>query len=68
MDRQNLTLLMDLHDLTMMQGYFKNKVRNKTVIFAAFYRRITWVFLTENSFPKSNYPKIGKRLPTQATR
>ena len=24
MDRQNLTLLTDLYELTMMQGYFKN--------------------------------------------
>lgn len=38
MDRQNLTLMTDLYELTMMQGYFKNKDRNKTVIFDAFYR------------------------------
>lgn len=38
MDRQNLTLLTDLYELTMMQGYFKNKNRNETVIFDAFYR------------------------------
>ncbi len=38
MDRQNLTLLTDFYELTMMQGYFKNKARNDTVIFDAFYR------------------------------
>ncbi|MCR4588818.1 MAG: nicotinate phosphoribosyltransferase [Lachnospiraceae bacterium] len=38
MDRQNLTLLTDLYELTMMQGYFKNKNANQTVIFDAFYR------------------------------
>lgn len=38
MDRQNLTLLTDLYELTMMQGYFKNKSQNETVIFDAFYR------------------------------
>ena len=38
MDRQHLTLLTDLYELTMMQGYFKNKDRNETVIFDAFYR------------------------------
>lgn len=38
MDGQNLTLLTDLYQLTMMQGYFKNKDRNETVIFDAFYR------------------------------
>ncbi len=38
MDRQNLTLLTDLYELTMMQGYFKNKDRNETVIFDAFFR------------------------------
>ncbi len=38
MDRQNLTLMTDLYELTMMQGYFKNKNRNETVIFDAFYR------------------------------
>lgn len=38
MDRQNLTLLTDLYELTMMQGYFKNKAENQTVIFDMFYR------------------------------
>jgi len=38
MDRQNLTLLTDLYELTMMQGYFKNKTQNETVIFDMFYR------------------------------
>lgn len=39
MDRQNLTLMTDLYELTMMQGYFKNKNRNEMVIFDAFYRK-----------------------------
>ncbi len=38
MDRQNLTLLTDLYELTMMQGYFHNMDKNETVIFDAFYR------------------------------
>ncbi len=38
MDRQNLTLMTDLYELTMMQGYYKNKAQNETVIFDAFYR------------------------------
>lgn len=38
MDRQNLTLLTDLYELTMMQGYFKHNEENRTVIFDAFYR------------------------------
>ena len=38
MNNQNLTLLTDLYELTMMQGYFKNKDKNETVIFDAFYR------------------------------
>ena len=38
MATQNLTLLTDLYELTMMQGYFKNKDQNETVIFDAFYR------------------------------
>ena len=38
MDRQNLTLLTDLYELTMMQGYFRNKSQNETVIFDMFYR------------------------------
>ena len=38
MDRQNLTLLTDLYELTMMQGYFHNQGENKTVIFDAFFR------------------------------
>ena len=38
MDRQNLTLLTDLYELTMMQGYFKHRDQNKTVVFDAFFR------------------------------
>ena len=38
MDRQNLTLMTDLYELTMMQGYFRHKDQNETVIFDAFYR------------------------------
>lgn len=35
---RNLTLLTDLYELTMMQGYFKTG-NNRTVIFDAFYRK-----------------------------
>jgi len=38
MSAQNLTLLTDLYELTMMQGYFKNNDRNESVVFDAFYR------------------------------
>ncbi len=38
MDNRNLTLLTDLYELTMMQGYFKEKNANETVIFDMFYR------------------------------
>ncbi len=38
MSTMNLTLLTDLYELTMMQGYFKNQT-NETVIFDAFYRK-----------------------------
>lgn len=38
MKQPNLTLLTDLYELTMMQGYFKNSAQNETVIFDMFYR------------------------------
>ncbi len=38
MEGQNLTLMTDLYELTMMQGYFRNKDKNETVIFDAFFR------------------------------
>lgn len=37
MEDRNLTLLTDLYELTMMQGYYKNN-KNSTVVFDAFYR------------------------------
>ncbi len=37
-DSRNLTLLTDLYELTMMQGYFKNHT-NPTVVFDAFFRK-----------------------------
>ena len=38
MSLENLTLLTDLYQLTMMQGYYKNHEQNETVIFDMFYR------------------------------
>ena len=37
MRANNLTLLTDLYELTMMQGYFKNST-DQTVVFDMFYR------------------------------
>ena len=37
MDTSNLTLLTDLYELTMMQGYFKTG-SHETVVFDAFFR------------------------------
>lgn len=37
MGKQNLTLLTDFYELTMMQGYYNNK-NNETVVFDVFYR------------------------------
>ena len=42
MDRQNLTLLTDFYELTMMQGYYKHPDANKTVVFDAFFRNNPW--------------------------
>ena len=39
MSKRNLTLLTDLYELTMMQGYFRNAHANANVIFDAFYRK-----------------------------
>ena len=38
MSTMRLTLLTDLYELTMMQGYFKNQT-NETVVFDVFYRK-----------------------------
>ena len=38
MSQRNLTLLTDLYELTMMQGYFHAENANETVIFDAFFR------------------------------
>ena len=40
MSERNLTLLTDLYELTMMQGYFHAKDANETVIFDAFTAQI----------------------------
>ena len=37
MGKQNLTLLTDFYELTMMQGYFNNNM-NEIVVFDVFYR------------------------------
>lgn len=39
MNFNNLTLLTDLYELTMMQGYFKKGMDNKMVVFDLFYRK-----------------------------
>ncbi|WP_069998917.1 nicotinate phosphoribosyltransferase [Cellulosilyticum sp. I15G10I2] len=38
MSTRNLTLLTDLYQLTMMQGYYENDVNNHEVVFDLFYR------------------------------
>lgn len=38
MSNQNLTLLTDFYELTMMQGYFNYRDRDKVVVFDLFYR------------------------------
>ena len=38
MDNRNFTLLTDFYELTMMQGYYKNKT-TETVVFDVFYRQ-----------------------------
>ena len=38
MRADNLTLLTDLYELTMMQGYFEKQSANETVIFDVFFR------------------------------
>jgi nicotinic acid phosphoribosyltransferase len=35
---RNLTLLTDLYELTMMQGYYRDMDLNETVVFDAFFR------------------------------
>ena len=39
MNSRNLTLLTDLYELTMMQGYFERQ-ENETVVFDVFFRSI----------------------------
>ena len=36
--QRNLTLLTDLYQLTMMQGYYNNDTNNHEVVFDLFYR------------------------------
>lgn len=39
MKTDNLTLLTDLYQMTMIQGYYQKGMRNKTVVFDMFFRR-----------------------------
>ena len=46
----DLTLLTDLYELTMMQGYFKNPT-DQVVVFDAFYRQNPCVYSTSCCCP-----------------
>ena len=39
MEKRNLTLLTDLYELTMMNGYFESGEKDKVVIFDLFFRQ-----------------------------
>ena len=39
MNTQDLTLLTDLYELTMMQGYYYKQSQNETVVFDVFFRQ-----------------------------
>ena len=45
MSTMNLSLMTDLYELTMMQGYFKSNAKEK-VVFDVFYRKV-WAFSTK---------------------
>ena len=51
----DLTLLTDLYELTMMQGYFKNPT-DQVVVFDAFYRqnRVTAVMPSQPAWNRSS--------------
>ena len=38
-DRRNITMVMDLYEMTMANGYFKNESNDTKVVFDVFYRR-----------------------------
>lgn len=38
-DKRNLSMLMDMYELTMANGYFKNGIENVTATFDVFYRK-----------------------------
>lgn len=42
MNLNEVTLLTDLYQLTMMQGYFKKGMKDKEVVFDLFYRKNPW--------------------------
>ena len=42
MEPRNLTLLTDLYELTMMQGYFREKDANETVILMRSTHKLGW--------------------------
>ena len=44
MSKRNLTLLTDLYELTMMQGYYE-KGQNEKVIFDVFFRKESAFYL-----------------------
>ena len=70
MEPRNLTLLTDLYELTMMQGYFREKDANETVIFDAFYRTnpdgiFTSMMPTSNTYADSAFlMKISSNIFT----
>ena len=44
MNKQDLTLLTDLYELTMMQGYYKSNCK-EVVVFDAFYQSFVSYYL-----------------------
>ena len=64
----NLTMMTDLYELTMMQGYFKNPVQ-ETVIFDAFYRvKVTKIRLYLMFFTAKIHPAVLMPSPVDLIR
>ena len=54
MSAHNLTLLTDLYELTMMQGYFETQ-ENETVVFDVFFREIKQKRLLHHGRPGAGH-------------
>ena len=54
-DKRNISMMMDLYEMTMANGYFANQQEPQKVVFDVFYRKMELSIIVQSENPQIIY-------------